>query len=276
MDDNLPLQFFSQENIRASIRIGRFDLLIALLPCYLLINSIMSDNLTREQRLEQQSLGFSIIATYYNDFLSYDFETGLQKRNRDGGKNKHMTLYDVIWMKKYMSLCISLTKVLVDPKSVHLGALGTHFLEHFFGMVRRFCHGDDFVSSFQNSIENIIILKLIQNENNYDISKQPGRSDSGSRLKEENRMIKEVPLKVSMWRAAEILLTVGELLNSTLNDAVNESIESIVSNFETDVFQFIESTYADQKKSFRSTANLRYNSTSGYTSIKRVISGNSI
>ena len=121
-----------------------------------------------------------------------------------------------------MSLCISLTKVLVDPKSVHLGALGTHFLEHFFGMVRRFCHGDDFVSSFQSSIENIIILKLIQHENNYDISKQPGRSDSGSRLKEENRMIKEVPLKVSMWRAAEILLTVGELLNSTLNDAVNE------------------------------------------------------
>lgn len=37
MDDNLPLQFFSQENIRASIRIGRFDLLIALLPCYLLM-----------------------------------------------------------------------------------------------------------------------------------------------------------------------------------------------------------------------------------------------
>lgn len=89
-------------------------------------------------------------------------------------------------------------------------------------------------------------------------------------------MIKEVPLKVSMWRAAEILFTVGELLNSTLNDAVNESNESIVSNFEIDVFQFIESTYADQKKSFRSTANLRYNSTSGYTSIKRVISGNSI
>ena len=31
---------------------GRYDLLIALLPCFLLINSIMENNFTREQRLE--------------------------------------------------------------------------------------------------------------------------------------------------------------------------------------------------------------------------------
>lgn len=120
----------------------------------------MEDNLTRKQRLEQLSLGFSIVATYYNEYLSYDFETGLQRRNRDGGKNKHMTLFDLIWMKKYMSLL--LTRILINPKAVHLGAIGTHFLEHFFRMVLRFCHGDNFVSSFQNSVENIVILKLIQ------------------------------------------------------------------------------------------------------------------
>lgn len=51
-----------------------------------------------------------------------------------------------------------------------------------------------------------------------------------------------------MWRAAEILLTVGELLNSTLNEEVNESIESIVCKFEIDVFQYIKSNYTDQKK----------------------------
>lgn len=36
-------------------------------------------------------------------------------------------------MKKYMSLTISFTKALGDPKAIHLGALGTHLLEHFLG-----------------------------------------------------------------------------------------------------------------------------------------------
>lgn len=91
----------------------------------------MENNLTREQRLEQLSLGFSIVAIYYNKYLSYDFETGLQPRNRDGGKNKHMALFDLIWMKKYMNLYLSLTRVLINLKAVHLGTLGTHFQGDF-------------------------------------------------------------------------------------------------------------------------------------------------
>lgn len=93
--------------------------------------------------------------------------------------NKFMTLYDLNWIKKYMTLTHYLTKVLIDPKPVHLGALGTHFLEHFFGMVRRFCHGDDYASSFKNSVENIIILKIVQVENITEAMIQPSRSDSG-------------------------------------------------------------------------------------------------
>lgn len=39
MDDNLPLLFFTFENIEAAIALKRYDLVLALLPCYLLINS---------------------------------------------------------------------------------------------------------------------------------------------------------------------------------------------------------------------------------------------
>lgn len=74
----------------------------------------------------------------YNDYSQYDFNSGLQSRNRNGGQNNHMTLYDPIWLKKYMSLTVSLSLILKDNKPVHLGSLGTHFLEHFFGMIRRF------------------------------------------------------------------------------------------------------------------------------------------
>lgn len=88
----------------------------------------MSPELTREERIEQLTFLFAIVCTYYNDYLIYDFKNGKQRRSRQGGQNKYMTLYDLNWMKKYLTLTHSLTKVLIDPRSVHLGALGTHFL----------------------------------------------------------------------------------------------------------------------------------------------------
>lgn len=133
MDDNLPLQFFSQENIQKAIQAERYDLLLALLTSYLLINSLMSTELTRQQRIEQLTFGFSIVAIYYNDYQKYDFSKGLQRKFRCSGKNNYMTLYEPIRMKKYMSLTISFTKALGDPKAIHLRALGTHLLEHFLG-----------------------------------------------------------------------------------------------------------------------------------------------
>ena len=276
MDDHLPLQLFSQENVQNAILMERYDLLLALLPSYLLINAVMESDLTREQRIERITFGFSIVCTYYNDYLKYDFEKGKQRRNRLGGQNKWMTLYDIIWMKKYMTLAISLTKVLIDPRSVHLGALGTHFLEHFFGMVRRFCHGDDSASSFENTVENIIVLKLLQIENIKEASIQPSRSDSGCVLKEEHEEIKQIPLNICMWLAAELFIQFGSLLNEDLSKAVNDSMELMEDKPKIDVIQFISNTFVKKKNIFRSSSTLRYNTTSGYTSLKRIMSGNSI
>lgn len=80
MDDDLPLLFFSSENVETAMRIGRIDLLLALLPCYLLLSSVLSEGLNREQRLEKLNLGFSIALTYYKEYVNYDFTKGLQSR----------------------------------------------------------------------------------------------------------------------------------------------------------------------------------------------------
>ena len=153
MDDNLPILLFSRENVEKAIQMERYDLLLSLLPSYLLINAVFSPDLTREQRVEQLTFGFSIVITYYNDYILYDFQNGLQSRNRMGGKNQFMTLYDPIWMKKYLSLTISLSKSLSDHHKIHLGALGTHFLEHFFGMIRRFCLSNDSAAAIQMQLK---------------------------------------------------------------------------------------------------------------------------
>ena len=49
-------------------------------------------------------------------------------------------------------------------------------------MVWRFCHNNDFASSFQSAVENIIVLNLLQIENVPGVNIHPGRSDSGARL----------------------------------------------------------------------------------------------
>ena len=109
-----------------------------MLPSYLLANSLFSTELNRNQRIEQLSFGCSIVLIYYNDYINYNFEKGKQSRSRQGGTNQHMTLFDSIWLKKYISLTTSLVQVIREQKEVHLGSFGTHFLEHFFGMVRSF------------------------------------------------------------------------------------------------------------------------------------------
>ena len=151
-----------------------------MLPCYLFINSVLSKELNREQRIEQLTFGFLLIANYYKEYILYNFEEGKQSRSRDNGENKHMTIYDPVWMKKYLSLTISLVKILVDERSVHLGALGTHFLEHFFVMIRRFCLSNDSVAEFEKTIDDIIIFKLLQKEHCSHIESPTRRSDSGA------------------------------------------------------------------------------------------------
>lgn len=116
----------------------------------------------------------------------------------------------------------------------------------------------------------------MQIENIPGINIQPGRSDSGARLPEELQPIVEIPVDICLWRASQLFSKVGSLLNVELNEAVYDSIELIADKLENDTFQFIANTYGNRKKSFRSTSNLRINTAAGYTSIKRVISGNSI
>ncbi|KAK8899123.1 hypothetical protein M9Y10_001424 [Tritrichomonas musculus] len=276
MDDDLPLLFFSSENVETAMRIGRIDLLLALLPCYLLLSSVLSEGLNREQRLEKLNLGFSIALTYYKEYVNYDFTKGLQSRNRNGGNNRHMTLFDPIWLKKYLTLTYSLSKVLIDLDAVHLGSLGTHFLEHFFGMIRRFCSGNDSASSFDKAIDNILIIKLLQKEESGENNHSLRRSDSGARINKETKIPKEVPICVNLWRASELFQVVGPLLNNDFHNEVHEEAQHFIDDTKENVIQYISSLITKTNKKYYSTANLRINSTAGLTSLKRIISGNMI
>lgn len=79
-----------------------------------------------------------------------------------------------------------------------------------------------------------------------------------------------------MWRASKLMQKVGPLLNYKLKNIVNESIGADLNMQDEDIINFIQFSYVGEKKTYISTANLRYNSTSGLKSLPRMVSGNSI
>ena len=48
--------------------------------------------------------------------------------------------------------------IFIDPKACDLADCSSHLLEHFFGMIRRFCAGNDLMEQFDFSIEKAICL----------------------------------------------------------------------------------------------------------------------
>lgn len=52
MDDKLPRLLFTQEIIEKAFNARRFDMFLALLPSFLLINTIFSTELIQEKRIE--------------------------------------------------------------------------------------------------------------------------------------------------------------------------------------------------------------------------------
>lgn len=77
-----------------------------------------------------------------------------------------------------------------------------------------------------------------------------------------------------MWRAAELFNEFGTLLIKNLSKSVYDSIELMMDKIEINTLQFIANTYVNRKENYRSTASLRINTTSGYTSFRRVMSEN--
>jgi hypothetical protein len=69
---------------------------------------------------------------------------------------------------------------------VHLGALGTRFLEHFFGLMRRQNHGDDRFSVFLRSVEKTVLLSHLRVEQHINMRIDSRLSDSGSRIDESD------------------------------------------------------------------------------------------
>ena len=184
MDDFLPLMMFNPEHVLRAVELNMPEVACVLLPATLLITAVMEQNLSRQQRLDYLSTAWAFFWCYLVSYTEVAQEKRGQTVSRQKGQNPHMQIYDVNTLDKGLSLCYSLSKVISDGRPVHLGSLGTHWLEHFFGRIRRLCARNDCAGNFERSLFIIMLQKLICPDVKLEISRKR-LSDSGAILQEE-------------------------------------------------------------------------------------------
>ena len=207
MDDGLPLRLFTFENVQKCVLNERYDLAYALIPCTLLVTAIMDDNIDRSSRIEMLQIGYSIVFLYLAELEQYsNFKKDrLQRTSKNGGKCQHVTLMDKKFCSKYLSLCSSLVYVLKDPRSVALGSLGSHLLEHFFGQVRQASRCNDTYECFERNVYNTVLAHSLEQEIGINLISPKRSSSSGSILGEnEEEEVISCDLSLSLNIAAKL------------------------------------------------------------------------
>lgn len=189
MDDTLPLKIFTFQNISHFRSIGRKDLAFSIMPSTLLIEAVLNEHYSKEQRLELLSYGFSIVYIYYIELLQYSSNENqmIQKTSKAKGEGKCVTLYEKKFCQKYLTLCSSLSHQISQNGCVDLGALGSHHLEHFFGAIRRVSRGDDSADQFLNRCYDSILKHIISRNLDIDFNEMKRVSSSGVFLEEEEK-----------------------------------------------------------------------------------------
>lgn len=81
----------------------------SLLPSTLLIESVLNESYSREQRLHLLSLGYSIIFIHYKELKEYTKNPqNPQKTSKSKGKGRCVTLFEKKFCQKYLTLSSAL------------------------------------------------------------------------------------------------------------------------------------------------------------------------
>ena len=222
MHDDVPLRLFTPKHIHALFEMHEYDLMLSLLPSTYLVEAVMNQYITRETRLQYLTIGFCIVMLFY----LVSKERMDESQSFDNIEGKNFSLFNLDYAKKYLILAWSLTQQTSDPRCVQLGALGTHFLEHFFGTNRRVNNGNDTAENFERAIQFHLLSSTIQREINLKTTQPRRTSSSGARLPEEKKEIFEMPLIHGMNFAVQLIKKAGvERIGCDIGESIINSLE---------------------------------------------------
>lgn len=171
MEDLFPLLMFNIKVVNIIIEEKKYNMFPYFLPFSLILKSIFTAKMTRSKRLKYIAIAMSIMWVYFYELA--DSPSSL----------KFNYVFDKVFCVK-SSLC----KIIVKNCEVHLGALGIHFLEHFFDKIRWLCKNDDSCTKFELSVQISIIIQILKKYYGLELNERPQKSrlsDSGAKIEPE-------------------------------------------------------------------------------------------
>ena len=268
MHDDIPLKLFTPEHCHMLFENEKYDLCLSLLPSTYVIEAVMNEELTREERIQYLTIGFCIVALYYDDAIHQLNESQSHKAT-EGSK---ITLFNLDYCKKYLSLCWSLSQPITEQKCVRLGSLGTHMLEHLFGYNRRMSRGDDTGKNFQRIIKTQLLSTAIEKEMNLNLPIYKRHHSSGAVCEEEDSEIEQTTIQQGFIIAAKLisLTSIGEEWGSELTRSMIDSLQDIVYNWdEVEIKDFLPSLNKLQKQEVPSLKNIGASLKGGLSNLPR-------
>jgi hypothetical protein len=177
MEDNLAIKFFCFESL-AKIPVDLDFIRFSFLPTTLLLESVLNQGLTNKERVENLIHGISLVTIYLLVF-DWAIQNSFLAQTQRSSNREFVTLWSCDWMEEYLSEALSLVFLIMTEDSLHLGACGTHFVEHLFGNLRRVSHGDDSDVQFRKKLVDLVMERILSEKLGLSQPKPYRRSDSG-------------------------------------------------------------------------------------------------
>ena len=233
MHDEVPLKMFTPEHCHKLFDDEKYDLCLAILPSTYITEAVMNKEITREQRLNYLTIGFCILALFHRDLLRE--KTGGQSDSNIEGSD--LTLYNLDYVKKYLSLAYSLSRQTYDGRCCRLGSLGTHLLEHFFGANRRLNNGNDTHQNFVRVIRFQLLSSFIQKEMNVNFTQKKRCGESGATISATTENISPITLSTALIIAFGFIFLTSAKHNSSETLSI---VESMITNEEMISAEFLK------------------------------------
>ena len=247
---------------------NRIDLYFALFPLVMLQEAIFNENLTNDNRYEclEKGLCFVII---YSICLEHYFMQKEKVKDKNSifiqkmKKSKNcvgITIMDKQTCIKYITLVSSLLTQVYHKVETSMGALGTHYTEHFFAKLRRISHGDNKSDTFLWSIVSDLLFEELCASKNIN-NRIPKRSSSSGALLIPQKIYQTHPF-------SESLLSILKLFNKFMQfDYYAKFFPFTLNN---DDYTFFEDNFSNHAppKNFISTRKTCMVATGGLNHIK--------
>lgn len=183
MEDGLPLRLFSKENMSILIEKADWGLVFCMLPTTLLMESLHSEVLSREERIELLLFGAALVILYFT--AQTDYRTNSKVATKEAVRLVQSCYsFSPEWCYEYISVVLCIAHLLATEENLHLGACGTHFLEHYFGAIRRYARGEDTHQRFLGLMKQTLLERILMQRLGIELVPPHRRSDSGATVKE--------------------------------------------------------------------------------------------